>query len=320
MKAIIPLFVFILFAVLIPGSACKKQNEPGPIPLQHPVVPTAEYLSNLRAYKKSSHQLSYGWFGGSGGDGKTAMMMNRWESLPDSIDIISCWGGPPQLGTPHMEAMRNMQKNKGTRVVTCSIVGDHFLTNVDKDFIEKYTKGDEALLMRGMELAAKAVADSVEKYSLDGFDFDFEPSGYLTDPAKFHLFLLAVSKYLGPKSGTDKLLIVDSFVETLDSRSIPLLSYYVLQNYSPQGGTATGALNRLKRQVPGMPIEQCIIGENFESLWRDGGLLAAFARWQPPTGRKGGIAAYHLEYEYSNPSMPYMYMRQAIQIMNPAAK
>ncbi|QJB32558.1 hypothetical protein HF329_14995 [Chitinophaga oryzae] len=317
MKAIINICIITIFTVLI-GSSCKKQNEPEAISLQHPAVPTEEYLANLRAYKKTSHQIAYGWFGGSNGDGKTAAMMNRWETIPDSMDIISCWGGPPQLGSSHMAAMQHMRKVKGTKVVNCALVGDFFLTNVDKDFIRKYTRGDDSLLMRGMELAAKAVSDSIERYDLDGFDFDYEPTGYLSDPAKFHVFLVAVSKYLGPKSGTGKLLIVDSYVEHLDSRSIPLIDFYVLQNYSPQGGSVRGIIRRLNSQVPGMPVERCIIGENFEALWKNGGLLLDFAKWRPSTGIKGGIATYHMEYEYNSP-VAYQYMRQAIQIMNPAA-
>lgn len=73
--------------------SCRKQTTPEARDLQKPNVPTEEYLANLRAYKKTKHQLAFGWFGNSGGDGKTAGMQARWESIPDSIDIVSMWGG-----------------------------------------------------------------------------------------------------------------------------------------------------------------------------------------------------------------------------------
>lgn len=45
--------------------------------------------------------------------------------------------------------------------------------------------------------------------------------------------------------------------------------------------------------------------------------LQGMARFNPEQGRKGGCGTYHMEYEYAhNPE--YKYLRQAIQIMNPA--
>ena len=52
--------------------------------------------------------------------------------------------------------------------------------------------------------------------------------------------------------------------------------------------------------------------------------LIGFAHWTPEyDGKKyvkGGVGAYHMEYEYNIPGAdsPYPFMRQAIQIMNPA--
>lgn len=44
--------------------------------------------------------------------------------------------------------------------------------------------------------------------------------------------------------------------------------------------------------------------------------------WRASTPRRvsaPGFGAYHMEYEYCNSSMPYKYMREAIQDVNPAA-
>ncbi|MDC1107347.1 glycoside hydrolase family 18, partial [Prolixibacteraceae bacterium] len=73
-----------------------------------------------------------------------------------------------------------------------------------------------------------------------------------------------------------------------------------------------------------------IVTENFESYWENGGVtfykdgvemnsLQGMARWNPKDGRKGGVGTYHMEYEYvHNPD--YKYLRDAIQIMNPAVQ
>ena len=45
--------------------------------------------------------------------------------------------------------------------------------------------------------------------------------------------------------------------------------------------------------------------------------LLGMAGWHPEEGRKGGCGAYHMEYEYAH-DPEYKFMRQAIQIMNPA--
>jgi hypothetical protein len=45
--------------------------------------------------------------------------------------------------------------------------------------------------------------------------------------------------------------------------------------------------------------------------------LLGMAYWNPDEGRKGGTGTFHMEYEFAT---DYKYLRQAIQIMNPAKK
>lgn len=49
-----------------------------------------KYYENLREYKKSDHQVAFGWFGGWSADSPS--MGPRLSSIPDSVDIISIWG------------------------------------------------------------------------------------------------------------------------------------------------------------------------------------------------------------------------------------
>jgi len=330
--------VMMMSLLVLTCLSCKKQNEATPLEIQHPKVLTEEYLASLRAYKNSDHQLAFGWFGNTSGDGKSASMSVRWESIPDSMDIVSLWGGIPQDSTPQMAAMRFAQEKKGTKIVAVSFSNDPFFTHYGgEDFISKYvTPGDDAQLTAGFELIAKKMAEYIEKNQLDGIDMDHEPHvcgcsnwTIVYTPDRFALFIKAMSKYFGPKSGTGKLLIIDGEIDQIKAEVGDCLSYAVSQAY---GTSSPFSLNSRYDAVSGwLPPERYIVTENFEDFWKTGGInyndplkgtipsLLGMAYWQPAAGRKGGAGAYHPEYEYASP-IPYQYMRQAIQIMNPAVR
>lgn len=330
--------VIMLSLLILPCLSCKKQNEAIPLKIQHPKVLTEEYLAALRAYKQSDHQLAFGWFGNTGGDGKSAAMNVRWESIPDSMDIVSLWGGLPVEGSPQQAAMRFAQEKKGTKVVAVTFSNDPFFTTYGgDDFLKKYLEpGDDAQLIKGFELIAKTMAEYVEKNKLDGIDMDHEPhvcgcSNWTTTytPHRFALFLTAMSKYFGPKSGTGKLLIVDGEIDEIDASAGDCLSYVISQAYNTS--SPSGLDGRYGSVSSWLPPEKYLVTENFEDHWKTGGInysdpvrgtipsLLGMAYWQPAAGRKGGMGSYHAEYEYASP-MPYQYMRQAIQIMNPAVR
>jgi hypothetical protein len=304
--------------------SCEKQNMPENIPMEQVLQRSDAYYANLRAYKKSKHQIYYGWFGSTGGEGN-AKSPGVLDQIPDSVDIVSMWGGVPPPNSYNAQVIANTQKLKGTRFVGVTIVGNGLLTDADPDFFKKYTNGsttytgvNDALLIEGYKIAAKHLADFVANRGLDGYDFDYEPSGFLSNRKAFELYILEVSKYLGPKSGTNKLLVIDAFHEDITVPTIPCVDYFVVQNYSPQGGRPD-ITSRINAQAPGLPWSKAISGENFEATWSTGGLLLDYARWNPVNDKKGGIAVYHPEYEYPlNPD--YKFSRAAIQIMNPAVK
>lgn len=49
------------------------------------------YFKALRAYKKSDHAVTFGWFGNW--TGKGVSLENTMKGLPDSVDFVSMWGG-----------------------------------------------------------------------------------------------------------------------------------------------------------------------------------------------------------------------------------
>lgn len=92
---------------------------PEPLDLQKRVPMSDEYYAALRAYKQSEHELCYLWFADYGVPSSPAY---RFAAIPDSVDIVSLWGGIPKEGTLDREEMYEMRKLKGTRLVTVTII------------------------------------------------------------------------------------------------------------------------------------------------------------------------------------------------------
>ena len=123
-------------------------------------------------------------------------------------------------------------------------------------------------------------------------------------------------------------------------------NYFIGQAYSSWGDSdLDGRLARIINHYDGvLTPEECakkfIVCENFENYAQTGGVsyyydregnnyksLEGMARWKPQYNgetfsRSGGVGTFHMEYEYkvSGMSGNYPFLRNAIQIMNPAKK
>ncbi len=314
----LPKYIGVLFSLLLVLSACEDTIEN--IEIQKPIPHTGEYYANLRAFKQSPHQLSFGWFGGW-----TAMGASKAKyltSVPDSVDIVSIWGKWYDLSDSQKEDMAHVQQVKGTKVLF-TIFAHEIPAPFGKtaDEIGKY---------------AKALADSVNKYNYDGLDLDYEPNyggkGPLVKKDTMEIFVRALSQYLGPKSDSGKILAIDGEPYFLNMGLAELFDYGIVQSYESPGDIDL-QYRFDKAYAVGWKPEQYIFTENFESYWQTGGVtryvnskgermpsLIGMARFQPTQGVKGGCGTYHMEYEYNHTDMDYKFLRQAIQIMNPSIK
>ncbi|WP_101690933.1 glycoside hydrolase family 18 [Dysgonomonas massiliensis] len=218
---------------------------------------------------------------------------------------------------------------------------------------------------------AKSIVDTIHKYEWDGFDFDFEPNyahkdghgGNIDGPGKndlgggdhsnpamnrqyrrnFLTFIKELGRYLGPKSGTDKMLVIDGEPQNMHPDARDYFDYYIIQAYNCSSySNLDNRYNNLLRGLEATddPVLQetvtkkLIWTENFEDHAAKGGVthttrqgeivrsLKGMAMWEAPTGfQKGGIGTYHMEYEYWLPdvskTMQYPYLREATSIMNP---
>lgn len=286
-----------------------------------------EYYKNLREYKNSDHAVAFGWFGGW--NTETPSMGTRLSSIPDSVDIVSIWGKYWDISDAQRADLTYVQKVLGTKV-TYTI----FAHEVPSPF-EANTEG--------VREYAKALADTMYKYNYDGLDLDYEPGFGGVGPLVGHNnalmkdFVLALSQYFGPKSGTGKLLVIDGVPYAVHADIVECFDYGIVQAYDSSGeGDLQGRFNNALAK--GWPAEKYIFTEDFEAWWSTGGKtgatvttpegnritvpsLEAMAWFNPKIDgeyhRKGGAGTYHMENEYKH-TPDYKYLRQAIQIMNPA--
>lgn len=83
---------------------------------------TDAYYAALRAYKKTDHQISFGWFGNWTGKGSS--MQGSLAGLPDSVDLVSIWGTVGNLTEEQKADLKHYQQVKGGRAMLCWIIQD----------------------------------------------------------------------------------------------------------------------------------------------------------------------------------------------------
>lgn len=315
-----------------------------------------EYYEQLRAYRKSDHPIAFGWFGNWSGKG--ASLVNCMAGLPDSVDVISMWGSWKNPTEAMLKDLRLVQQQRGTKALVCFIVqniGDQLTPEehkTDLASIQEYwgwKDGDNEAINQAIRKYANAICDTIDKYQYDGFDIDYEPnyghSGSLGGKRdRMLVFIEALSKRIGPKSGTERLLVIDGEPQSAPKESGPMFNYFIVQAYASYGDSDLD--RRLNSTIdnfagvltPEEVARKYVVTENFENYAQTGGTdytdhngktmksLEGMARWNPVINgrkvRKGGVGTYHMEYEFtvSGKEGTYPFLRNAIQIINPSVK
>lgn len=286
----------------------------------------AQALADLRAYKESDHQIMAAYFR-TWRDYATDPAVNQtsMKELPDSLDIAfvfpdytpegnAFWDSLATSYVPHLH-------ERGTKVVMTSDVG----ALLDTSF-PNTPEGYQAL-------AEKILAEMVTRYDLDGVDFDVERSLNTEELQRAIGVLTALSQYLGPQSGTDKLLIYDtnqSGTTALFTAVHPLIDYVLVQSY---GRTVSSLQSTFNTYADKVRPNQYLIGFSFYeengAYWRDVSTpleqsrAYSYATWNPTQGTKGGIFSYAVDRDGvadgQNNIVPTTYpvTRALISVMNP---
>lgn len=374
--------IYITLAILTVIFACQDNLEVEP---KNPINKTEsiyeetvgksnDYYAKLRAYKESDHAVSFAWYSDWTGTG--ASLENSLRGLPDSLDIISMWGGWKNPGENRLKDLRFCQEVKGLKALVVFVMldlGDQITpTHIEEGATDiqdlnrrrkeywGWIDGDEESKRMACEKYANAICDTIEKYNYDGFDLDWEPSYAQPFGTERNLVgtgisyvIDAMSRRLGPASGTGKLLVIDGEPELMPDSLANRFDYYISQayacsSYSNLDSRLNRVINAFKdaKNLDGSPMtpeqiaNKFIVTENFESYALNGGVshttrdgqrvqsLEGMALWNPiingKTVRKGGAGAFRLGFEYrikgTPANMTYPAMRNAIQIMNPSIK
>lgn len=301
-----------------------------------PEEKSEQYYADLRAYKqRTDHEVFFGWFGGW--NTKSPNMIGSLKSVPDSVDIISIWSG-----TYDREDIEYVQRVKGTRV-TFTI----FAHKIPAQFLEG--ENHDQVTREAIERYAVSLVDTMKAYGYQGIDLDYEPgyqdpaggpfTGPLVGPLNVYpnyrdnmeIFVKKLGEFIGPKSGTSNLLIIDGVPFDVKPELAEYFNYGVVQAYnSPSYADLQRRFNNAAAR--GWKPEQYIFAETFEGgkaatggvqhLLQDGKQvpsLLGMALFLPEYNgkkvtRKGGCGTYHMENDYDNwPN--YKFTRRAIEIM-----
>jgi len=329
-KELYTLLLLAFIIVLLGG--CDTDQEA--IVIQKPYKYSKQYYADLRAYKKSDHQIFYGWYAAYGqkeGVQASYKQSASWgehiAGLPDSLDFCSLWMGipTPEENPIAYNEMRRSMEVRGIKMVMPEIVR-----------IEKYEMF--SLSDTGIQDYADYLVDKIFEYDLDGLDLDYEPEGDWIGGENFGKMVEIIGESLGPMSANpDKYLIIDYYNQEPPSSVEPYINYLVNQAYT-QGITENSASNLQGRydQASWCPPEKFVVTENFGDWWATGGSpftevdgntltsdgkqmysLEGMARWNPIQGRKAGFGAFYFDRDYYN--IPaYCNVKRCIQIANPA--
>ena len=225
------------------------------------------YYAALRKWKaETDYDMAWGWFGGWGANATN--LKNSLRGLPDSLYLAAIWGRwRPSVLTDAMKAdMEYVQRVKGTKVVCTTITGwvgvdviggdyqnnpqkeEYFGWKPEWDTPSGWRAADgtdeRAAQEASIRKYARMLADSVYTGGYSGIDLDYEPNvggagckRELSNRDNFYIFVDELGKYLGPKSGTDKLLVIDGEINAVEGRCMPYFDYFIWQAYLLRFGT-----------------------------------------------------------------------------------
>lgn len=313
-----------------------------------------KHYGAIREYRKTDHVLGFGWFGNW--TAKGADQNAYLKGLPDSVDFVSLWGTRGALTQEQKEDLEYFQKIKGGKALLCWIVQDvgDQLTPPGKsqsDYWLKEKGGEDPI--KACEAYADAIADTIQKYNLDGFDIDFEP-GYghssrnnlmpISQSVKIadtppegstsaNKYMNAFIKKLRSRldaMGKGKLLVMDGEPYHLSTETSKMIDYYIYQAYWES--SSSQVRSKVTYKHLDNYIRKTIITVEFEQKWRTGGITNyesdAYPELNDKNGvqiydyatldidgiRIAGIGTYHMEYDKQD--MPYKWLRSALDRAN----
>lgn len=308
------------------------------------------YYRKLREeYRPSPHVKGFGWFGNWTGKGTNEQ--NYLKCLPDSVDFVSLWGARGNFSSEQKADLRFFQEVKGGKALMCWIVQDigSAITPGGRDPNQYWVQElGQSNLLKGVEAYANAIADTIIKYNLDGFDIDYEPgyghSGTLANSSEINENSGNVNMYRFIKTlydrfqsheretGKDMMLVMDGQPDLCSTETSRMIDHYIYQAYWES--STSSVIYKINKPKLIDWERKTIITVEFEQGWRTGGITSYRSTAHPELNseegrqildhatldllsglRIGGIGTYHMEYDYNN-DPPYKWLRRALYYGN----
>ena len=330
-----------LIAVPTVVSSCSDWTEPEAEDFYKPQTPA--YKNNLKDYFASPHKVMFGWFGSWSTGGKG----NQLVGLPDSTDFVSLWLVNGRLTKEQQADLKEFQK-RGSKAILCwraadivaNLIPDIWFASHTVDQLEEFWEYDRNDVNSRIEAAKKyayAIVDTCDKYNIDGFDFDMEDEGTLSDsnnPEVVNTFLRTLREEFDKRG---KMLCVDipgafrgevgsssdpmffRFFKMLDDDVLENVDYIIWQTYELDHEGLDWFYDRVQNNRPALfdkVLGKSIITATFEHA-SEKDIFKTHQTYRNHTGLPhAGIGAYHIEYDYpGNPDYPYV--RAGISAQNP---
>lgn len=343
-------------------TSCDDWTEPEAKDYFSSQANTEAYKAQLKNYFNSPHKVMFGWFGSwSAGN-----ISNKLIGLPDSTDFVSLWLCYGNLNEAQQADLKAFQE-RGSKAVLCWLstnIGENITPGVNgipnEDEAFKYwgyvgpygynevqvdangepikdedgntvTIHHEYSLEKHIAAAQKyadAIADTCEKYNIDGFDADIENRGTLIGSGNntivFNEFLRRLLDRFEPEG---RWLVLDipggvswlSFYDYLDEDVLTRTKYICWQTYELNHDGLDNFFDNVELRKPNVfrdVLSKSIITATFERA-ADKDLFPVHSTWRHRDGLPhGGQGAYHIEYDYpGNPDYPFV--REGISVQNP---
>lgn len=301
-----------------------------------------KYWESIREYKKSNHKIVYGWFGGwSATEGINKSFLS---SLPDSVDVVSIWGGIPAFDKNDTKwaDLKYAQEVKGLKVLLCWQTGSSGL-GLPGGMYEFNQRHEGKNNVEKAVAYAQELTTFIKDHNLNGYDIDWEPTvgnhsgcgnlyydcgstSGLGDSAPVKAFIDEMGKNFGPQQttdynprGTGTMFLFDGQLEDMAGRFPEkgiYFDYFLAQNYYSKHRYPSGL-----SAIAGFENSKYIMCDEFEKDVANGGVCGglddkvcaelkaeAIVRYG-----YGGWGAYHIELEEA---YDYRYVRSVTQIMN----
>ncbi len=300
----------------------------------------SNYLTNLKAYKQTKHQVVFGWFDNSekipASQGQTLL------AVPDSLDYLVLTN-PSDLTRQELLMMANLRETKGIKI----------LYEISFEKLKTlYAEKKEAFLAvaenAGLNYTAfnNFLVDSVQsqlilcdQYNFDGVVMTYEGKyrQYLTDAEKLDLIsqeniFIGIAKDWKTRHENKMLVLAGKPQNVTDQTIFDVASYLIIpcQSATAEGGVAY-AVN--KAAVAGVPTDKLVPWVTTTSLdatdlktgyWgNDVKAVIGAARWvaeEHDSYQIAGLAIDNMNNDYYYVKFTYPNVRTAISIINPTVK